>query len=320
MRRTVAIFLIGCVFLAACTRAGQPGDDLLQMVEEICSNPQVAYSSNAHDYINAKREVFDRIVARGDEAVQIFVAAMRTSETFGLDKFIMALACAEITGVGKRPGPESPAGWTTAREWLALYEKSLQGAARVKLRGDKEGVLEFLALLETLAGQGQLPGGECTYETCFHVTPAVIAGRFAGRIFKCSDTFASYLMYEGRVYLLGHYFGGVGVMDIKLCDLNQDGQPELLYTYSFGSGVHRSMIGHFDPVSRRETMPGYVYWNHDMMLIQNEDGSFSLYHADITLQRPAGMDLVAGPRLADIVYIDGEITVVEGQAAPGVGF
>jgi len=58
------------------------------------------------------------------------------------------------------------------------------------------------------------------------------------------DTF---LVKRGRVLPLGTGFGGMGVTSLEVTDLDRDGQPELLYTYSFGSGIHQSRLGIYAP-------------------------------------------------------------------------
>lgn len=55
--------------------------------------------------------------------------------------------------------------------------------------------------------------------------------------------YSSYLIQGGRASLLGSGFGGHGVQSVCVSDLDQDGAPELVYTYSWGSGVHRSLVG-----------------------------------------------------------------------------
>jgi len=69
----------------------------------------------------------------------------------------------------------------------------------------------------------------------------------SGDIFKY-DTF---LVKRGQVTPLGTGFGGMGVTTMAVTDLDRDGQPELLYTYSFGSGIHPSRLGMYAP-----TFPG----------------------------------------------------------------
>lgn len=53
----------------------------------------------------------------------------------------------------------------------------------------------------------------------------------------------SYLVREHRVHPLCNGYGGHGVQSACVTDLDADGEPELSYTYSWGSGIHRSLVG-----------------------------------------------------------------------------
>ena len=64
-----------------------------------------------------------------------------------------------------------------------------------------------------------------------------------------------YLVSADQVVSLGESFGGMGLRSTCVSDLNADGVPELLFTYSFGSGIHRSMVGAW---SRGWPEPGVV--------------------------------------------------------------
>ena len=46
---------------------------------------------------------------------------------------------------------------------------------------------------------------------------------------------------------LGTAFGGQGITSLVVSDLDLDGQAELLFVYSFGSGIHQSRIGMYAP-------------------------------------------------------------------------
>jgi hypothetical protein len=52
----------------------------------------------------------------------------------------------------------------------------------------------------------------------------------------------SFLIKDERVQRLGIGFGGSGLMSMQVVDLDENNEPELIYTYSYGSGLHRSMI------------------------------------------------------------------------------
>ncbi len=90
-----------------------------KMTKPIQEKPLLAFSSNPYDYIEAYRDTFDSLVAGGQSTVNIFVGVLANSTEFGLDKYIMAAVCAEITGIGKG----SDKTWSTAKEWLDLYNE-----------------------------------------------------------------------------------------------------------------------------------------------------------------------------------------------------
>lgn len=57
----------------------------------------------------------------------------------------------------------------------------------------------------------------------------------------------TFLIKENRVIKLGEAFGGQGLTSLEITDLDGDGEAELLYAYSFGSGIHQSRLGMFAP-------------------------------------------------------------------------
>ena len=93
---------------------------LSSLVNEIANNPDCAASSNPFTFIEAKKPVYNEILTYGSTAVDFFVEQLRTGEN-GLQGYIMAVACADITGIGDK---DLGADWGTAQEWLALYDKS----------------------------------------------------------------------------------------------------------------------------------------------------------------------------------------------------
>ncbi len=72
---------------------------------------------------------------------------------------------------------------------------------------------------------------------------------------------------------MGTGFGGMGVTSMIVTDLDQDSQPELLYTYSFGSGIHQSHLGLYSPAltgnSTIEATTRYV--DGDLLLVKVDD-------------------------------------------------
>jgi len=93
-------------------------EELLRLVNEIVNNPDCAASSNPFTYIEARKAKYNEILTYGSDAVDFFVKQLRTGEN-GLQGYIMAVACADITGIGDK---DTGADWATAQEWLVLYD------------------------------------------------------------------------------------------------------------------------------------------------------------------------------------------------------
>lgn len=81
------------------------------------------------------------------------------------------------------------------------------------------------------------------------ITPKELWDRAGAQVFKLRDDTHSF--DEADAYLIqGKYilplsigFGGSGLDSLCVCDLNHDSRLELVYTYSYGSGVNGSSLG-----------------------------------------------------------------------------
>ncbi|MGG1633902.1 M56 family metallopeptidase [Paenibacillus sp. NRS-1760] len=167
--------------------------------------------------------------------------------------------------------------------------------------GTQDGVDAFLAL------QKDFNSGYDT-DKCYNITPQSISENSEYSIFKYDKSAASFLLYKGVVYPLGEWFGGLGVTSMALADLDNDGDSELYFTYSWGSGLHRSHAAYFNPSAKEIVILPYTNMNKDMTLVDHGDGSLSLYGADISnLIDFAHFDKKKSDFISDIVYEKGQI-------------
>ncbi|WP_339206596.1 M56 family metallopeptidase [Paenibacillus sp. FSL K6-3182] len=167
--------------------------------------------------------------------------------------------------------------------------------------GTQNGVDAFLAL------QKDFNSGYDT-DKCYNITPQSISENSEYSIFKYDKSAASFLLYKGVVYPLGEWFGGLGVISMALADLDNDGDSELYFTYSWGSGLHRSHAAYFNPSTKQIVTLPYTNMNKDMTLVDHGDGSLSLYGADISnLIDFAHFDKKKSDFISDIVYEKGQI-------------
>jgi hypothetical protein len=171
----------------------------------------------------------------------------------------------------------------------------------VSVYGTQDGVKGFLAHLQDFKS-GYNP------DTCYNITPGTFGANPGYSIFKFDASCASFLFYENEVYPLGEWFGGFGVTSMALDDLNGDGKQELYFTYSFGSGLHRSHIAYFDPVLKQVVPIDYTHLNKDMIVAMNETGGLSLYDAEFSgMESSVQYELKSTGHITDIVYEGGQI-------------
>ena len=177
-----------------------------------------------------------------------------------------------------------------------------------QLSPSQEGVTEFLEQLEA-------PPSLYDNDRCYNVTPREIAGQYGFEIFKFDQSCAGYLLCGGQIHPLGEWFGGNGLVTFAVADLNGDRTAELYFTYSWGSGMHRSMVGYFDLAADEPVL--FEYWNigRDMILVA-EGETLSLFNARFDEFRSfVELHAEAEDKVAELVYEDGAITLKE-LAAP----
>ena len=118
----------------------------------------------------------------------------------------------------------------------------------------KEGVAAFCDILGELQGNGLFAGYVLSEENCFNVTPQKVREETDCKIFKFSDSCASFVMIDNEVYTLCEWFGGYGFVNAVPCDFDNDGNKDLLVASSWGSGLHRSIISIFNSVTKESTV------------------------------------------------------------------
>ena len=123
-----------------------------------------------------------------------------------------------------------------------------------KTSATKDSVQEFLSLLGHVEPGGLLSGCKFDEETCYNVTPPEVAAETNMKIFKFSDSCASFVMIDNEFYPLCDFFGGLGFVNAIPCDFDNDGNKDLFVASSWGSGLHRSVISVFNSVTKESTI------------------------------------------------------------------
>ncbi len=111
---------------------------------------------------------------------------------------------------------------------------------QVTFKHSKEGVNEFYNLLTSINENKYIK----EKETFYNVTTDNIKN-LGVSLFK--DGFANtYLLYKNNIYYFAFGNGGYGFINAVTCDYDNNGISDILYTYSYGSGIHRSEVALFD--------------------------------------------------------------------------
>jgi hypothetical protein len=113
-------------------------------------------------------------------------------------------------------------------------------------------------------------------------TTPEIWNRLEVQVFQVSADiyqYETFLIRAGQVVQLGTAFGGFGVTSLVVSDLDADGRAELLFSYSFGSGIHQSRLGLYRPEDNAVIDPGIRLTNGDLELGKLDDQTIQVYAA-----------------------------------------
>lgn len=150
---------------------------------------------------------------------------------------------------------------------------------------------------------------------CYNVTPKEITDKYGLCIFKFDGDGGGtiygegFLLYENEIYPLGISFGGWGLTSFAVADTDHNGSNELYFTYSWGSGIHRSELGYFDMQSKDIIYFDYEYWDYDMIL-SDKNGMLSICHVEEEFTAEAGIEFTVGEEIGRIGFVDDEIQLM----------
>lgn len=139
---------------------------------------------------------------------------------------------------------------------------------------------EFMVLFEEYCAQNNSAAfSSFRREDCRDITTDEIFKATGATLFKYD--YETYLIYDRQLYPIAMGFGGWGLTDIVTCDFDQDGVFDLLYTYSWGSGLHRANLALFRFPAMREEVLDFIHMNADALLAKESDTVVRVYDARI---------------------------------------
>lgn len=113
------------------------------------------------------------------------------------------------------------------------------------------------------------------------ITTAEMRSRLHAQLFRVCDatyaTFDAYLVKAGEVYPMSMCFGGWGLMQTCVFDIDRDLRDELIYVYSFGSGIHRSVVEAYRFDGQTPTRIPTVFAVTDDIRLEKRKGHIDIY-------------------------------------------
>lgn len=121
------------------------------------------------------------------------------------------------------------------------------------------------------------------------ITPESIWNQTGCQLFKVygGSSSETYIVTNQKAVHIGNGFGGFGVTSAVPYDVNNDGKQDIVYAYSFGSGIHRSVISWMDLTSftehHVEDLPAESGFRMEDVILKIEN-------KDVAVYRIASMD------------------------------
>ncbi len=147
-------------------------------------------------------------------------------------------------------------------------------------------------------------------DKCYNITPTYIADNSDYMIYKYNQSCESFLMFENHIYTLGTGFGGYGLTSLALADSNDDGKQELYFTFSYGSGIHRSQVGYFDPARSEVIVFEDSIMDKDIELSTDRDNNLCVFSADIKITSFIEFKLTKKDILYRVIFQNKKISLV----------
>ncbi len=140
-------------------------------------------------------------------------------------------------------------------------------------------------------GKYKTPFARHSHPKLKDVTPEDGWHRAGGQVFKQTeytesiDETDAYFIRGREIVPLSIGFGGNGLISVCVADLNLDGKRQLVFTYSWGSGLHRSHLGivDFEQPKPRKNEAEFVFRTYDIRLRKQGDQSVDAFAGNTAL-------------------------------------
>lgn len=107
---------------------------------------------------------------------------------------------------------------------------------------------------------------------CINISPPGAKDRLGIEVFSVDMSY-SFLFDGKKVSVIGNGFGSRGIESLAVCDIDCDGEYELIYIYSFGSGLHYQAIGMLKSNGEKYAVVTSSNWKYDSLYaVENGNG------------------------------------------------
>jgi hypothetical protein len=151
------------------------------------------------------------------------------------------------------------------------------------------------------------------YYRIIEITPEKVKKEIGCQIFRINNSSDTFVVYKSKVYRIGFGFGGHGVVSIESCDFDGDKKKDLIYTFSWGSGMHRSHIGVLNLSNNREEWLDFMQLNEDVVLNKVSDDNFKVDIAKVTWKDWGSAQPVDSYRkpVAEVKGVNGKVEIIK---------
>ncbi len=99
-------------------------------------------------------------------------------------------------------------------------------------------------------------------------------------VYKCAKR--TFICKDGALYSIGRSDGGVGVVDIALCDFDNNGVSDFIFTYNYNDTSYKNSASVFNTTTLREDFLGLENMSVDgtvLVLEKVSDGEFEIWQS-----------------------------------------
>lgn len=148
-------------------------------------------------------------------------------------------------------------------------------------------------------------------EHWLNITTEQVSNATGAVIIKHDKQRCTFLVYHDSYIRLDEGTDGFGVIDMAVCDIDFDDEPDLVFTYSFGVGEdYCSRVGWFDFDAMQRTVSDFYLMGHELALATADDISCELFRAERRAGQSEGgyvLHIIEPNPLATVVEQDGRL-------------